>query len=630
MTIVLWIMTLKNYYSKNRRNSNKGLNKSFYLILFFLLLLLNSPVTSAGIGSVSGPSIQLDVVEYVIGVERRAKLAEDSPTQEYDRVNLLENSAAPTKDGTQGILFELIQNCDDINITMIPNDVVKEIPSRMALITNPDCPLVSLNSALQQKVTGAIIIANTSVISDQPSPPKIPPNTFNFPIYYVVNAANGQEIQKFLMDNIYLKNVTDQNGNRELLKYRVRALLLPQTSFFPGVWEFTLIIVVVLLAVSFITSVAMHCHLYRLRRQRGRENSARPFTCHTKVTIDDDILATFPIRIYKESTPKNNEIVENQSNEENKDAQNQDDVTKNENSDVKPRDSLTTAPLASEIDNKEKIDSNDKTDQKSIVTINLSNNTSVDTPPFSISSVLNRKVSIKADYPSALSRHVSVKSQRAALSRHVSVRSARSTKSTRSENAVSAATALCEGSGVNIDDYDSQIHYNTMCAICLDEFENGDQLRALPCGHEFHSECIDPWLIQKSSLCPLCKFDCIPEGSKLQYDSESVSLNTTPENNRNFIVAALMAWWPIAFIRARFIRLRDHRRRSSSNAIADDVTTTNHQPFTPPQISEPELARTASSSRRIEIVTPGISRYGSEEVLRELAMQSGLSGLNMR
>ncbi len=56
------------------------------------------------------------------------------------------------------------------------------------------------------------------------------------------------------MDNIYLKNVTDPNGDRELLKYRVRTLLLPQASFFPGVWEFTLIVVVVLLAVSFITS----------------------------------------------------------------------------------------------------------------------------------------------------------------------------------------------------------------------------------------------------------------------------------------------------------------------------------------------------------------------------------------
>src|SRR6266496_2704165 len=100
---------------------------------------------------------------------------------------------------------------------------------------------------------------------------------------------------------------------------------------------------------------------------------------------------------------------------------------------------------------------------------------------------------------------------------------------------------------------------------------------------------IDPWLTQKSSLCPLCKFDCVPEGSKLQYDPETVSLNSTSGNNRNFIVAALLSWWPIAFIRTRFIRWRDYRR-SNSNAVSDE--STNNQSFTPPQISEPEIART--------------------------------------
>jgi len=136
---------------------------------------------------------------------------------------------------------------------MIPDDVVNEIPSRMALITNSNCPLSSLDSADRQNVTGVIIIANTTIMTNPPPPPKIP-NKYNFPIYYVSNAAHGQEMIEFLSSNIYRKNVTNPNGNREELKYRVRALLFPQATFFPGVWEFTLIIVVVLLAVSFVTS----------------------------------------------------------------------------------------------------------------------------------------------------------------------------------------------------------------------------------------------------------------------------------------------------------------------------------------------------------------------------------------
>lgn len=49
-------------------------------------------------------------------------------------------------------------------------------------------------------------------------------------------------------------------------------------------------------------------------------------------------------------------------------------------------------------------------------------------------------------------------------------------------------------------------HYCTSCSVCLDEFEEGEKVKQLlPCNHLYHSDCIKPWLTQRSGNCPLCK-----------------------------------------------------------------------------------------------------------------------------
>ncbi|KAG5915318.1 hypothetical protein E4U42_008115 [Claviceps africana] len=51
------------------------------------------------------------------------------------------------------------------------------------------------------------------------------------------------------------------------------------------------------------------------------------------------------------------------------------------------------------------------------------------------------------------------------------------------------------------------------CHICLAVFEHRlTIIRELPCGHIFHTECIDEFLIQNSSLCPTCKHCMLPRG----------------------------------------------------------------------------------------------------------------------
>ncbi|KAL0918544.1 hypothetical protein M5K25_010558 [Dendrobium thyrsiflorum] len=43
------------------------------------------------------------------------------------------------------------------------------------------------------------------------------------------------------------------------------------------------------------------------------------------------------------------------------------------------------------------------------------------------------------------------------------------------------------------------------CAVCLNEFEDGEKIRNLPlCGHSFHIDCIDMWFSSHSN-CPLCR-----------------------------------------------------------------------------------------------------------------------------
>ncbi|KAK6927006.1 Zinc finger, RING-type [Dillenia turbinata] len=43
------------------------------------------------------------------------------------------------------------------------------------------------------------------------------------------------------------------------------------------------------------------------------------------------------------------------------------------------------------------------------------------------------------------------------------------------------------------------------CTICLEQVNRGELVRSLPCLHQFHANCIDPWLRQQGT-CPVCKF----------------------------------------------------------------------------------------------------------------------------
>ncbi|KAM7267956.1 hypothetical protein ACFE04_010122 [Oxalis oulophora] len=49
-----------------------------------------------------------------------------------------------------------------------------------------------------------------------------------------------------------------------------------------------------------------------------------------------------------------------------------------------------------------------------------------------------------------------------------------------------------------------QVHVDKKCTVCQFEYEEGEEIGKLDCGHSFHISCIRQWLGQKNS-CPVCK-----------------------------------------------------------------------------------------------------------------------------
>jgi len=82
---------------------------------------------------------------------------------------------------------------------------------------------------------------------------------------------------------------------------------------------------------------------------------------------------------------------------------------------------------------------------------------------------------------------------------------------TTAEDGIAAAGATTSGG-----DLDAQ-----GCSICTEDFELGQDQRVLPCDHRFHPECIDPWLLNVSGTCPLCRVDLRQQNSRTSQDLDA-------------------------------------------------------------------------------------------------------------
>ncbi|KAH8786668.1 hypothetical protein BGZ57DRAFT_851658 [Hyaloscypha finlandica] len=67
------------------------------------------------------------------------------------------------------------------------------------------------------------------------------------------------------------------------------------------------------------------------------------------------------------------------------------------------------------------------------------------------------------------------------------------------------------------------------CSICTEDFKTGEDVRVLPCHHKYHPACIDPWLLNVSGTCPLCRHDLRPVTSATSNTENTAS--TTGEGS---------------------------------------------------------------------------------------------------
>ena len=151
------------------------------------------------------------------------------------------------------------------------------------------------------------------------------------------------------------------------------------------------------------------------------------------------------------------------------------------------------------------------------------------------------------------------------------------------------------------------------CSICTEDFEAGQDQRVLPCDHRFHPDCIDPWLLNVSGTCPLCRIDLRPT-------TTNTSEGGNVDEHGNAVVQEGQANPPPLYNQEG-----SGDRRSISTALLDRMGISR-----PDRLSQEERVTALRSLRGHRLARASRSEAGAEPAIAESAEEESSTRRRLR
>lgn len=154
------------------------------------------------------------------------------------------------------------------------------------------------------------------------------------------------------------------------------------------------------------------------------------------------------------------------------------------------------------------------------------------------------------------------------------------------------------------------------CAICLNEFDDGEELRLMPgCSHAFHAPCIDVWLSSRST-CPVCRDNLAPKPGTTIYPF------IRPRTNQDMDLE--MANARRSVLESQDVRLLDGLTRSNNNR-ANRLPRPRSTGSSNWQITEILVPRSHSTGHSLIPLRENLDRFTlqlPEELRRQLSQRT--------